>query len=107
MFVFFDLDLVGIQNLRIASLLRKKSWSILKSFKEDFFVLNLPLSTPVKFKRKAESKMAVAWGSAPSLGNLNTLPCLKFLVVSPTRTTAESFDILVFLQLLSCLEEFF
>lgn len=47
--------------------------------------------------------MAVAWGSALSFGNLNTLPCLKLLAVCPTRTATESLDVLI-LQLLSCLE---
>lgn len=49
--------------------------------------------------------MAVAWGSALSFGNLNTLSRLKFLVVPLTGTTTGSFDLLVFLQLMSYLEE--
>lgn len=59
----------------------------------------------MKFKGKAESKMAVAWGSAVRFGNLNTLTCLKCLVVSPAGTTTESFDLLAFLELASHLEE--
>lgn len=38
-----------------------------------FFCFKSASPQPVKFKRKAGSKMAVTWGSALLFGNLNTL----------------------------------